>query len=128
MSTTYGTIQFRRSTAAQATADNVVLNVGEPGYETDTGKLKIGDGSTAWNSLQYAFVPGGSSASGITAAAVNGSGHLIITKSDSTTLDAGAVVGPAGPTGPTGPTGPNGTAGATGATGKGITALTINRK
>jgi hypothetical protein len=26
---------------------------GEAGYETDTGKLKIGDGATAWNSLAY---------------------------------------------------------------------------
>lgn len=46
-------IQFRRGTAAQWTAANPVLAIGEPGYETDTGKFKVGDGSTTWNSLIY---------------------------------------------------------------------------
>lgn len=32
---------------------NPVLAAGEPGLEIDTGKLKIGDGTTAWNSLPY---------------------------------------------------------------------------
>lgn len=44
-------IQFRRGTAAQWTASNPVLAQGELGYETDTGNFKIGNGSTAWNSL-----------------------------------------------------------------------------
>jgi hypothetical protein len=42
---------------------------------------------------------------GVSAATVNGSGHLIITKTDSTTIDAGSVVGPQGPQGATGNTG-----------------------
>lgn len=46
--------QFRRGTASQWTSANPTLAAGEPGYETDTGKLKIGDGTTAWNSLAYA--------------------------------------------------------------------------
>jgi len=29
------------------------LAAGEPGYESDTGKLKIGDGTTPWNNLAY---------------------------------------------------------------------------
>lgn len=41
---------------------------------------------------------------------VNSSGHLILTKQDSSTIDAGDVVGPTGATGPTGPTGPLGIA------------------
>jgi hypothetical protein len=48
------TIQLRRGTAAAATADNPTLAAGEIGVETDTGKFKIGDGQTAWNSLAYA--------------------------------------------------------------------------
>lgn len=44
-------IQIRRNTAAAAAASNPVLALGEPGYETDTGVLKIGDGITAWNDL-----------------------------------------------------------------------------
>lgn len=55
-------IQLRRGTAAQWTAANPVLRNGEPGAETDTKKLKVGDGTTAWNSLAYIGVSG----SGIT--------------------------------------------------------------
>ena len=47
------TIQFRRGTAAEWTSANSVLASGEPGFETDTLKFKIGDGTTAWNSLAY---------------------------------------------------------------------------
>jgi hypothetical protein len=46
-------IQARRGTAAQWTSANPTLAAGEWGYETDTGKVKIGNGSTAWNSLGY---------------------------------------------------------------------------
>jgi len=46
-------IQVRRGTASQWTSTNPVLAAGEQGFETDTLKLKIGDGSTAWNSLAY---------------------------------------------------------------------------
>lgn len=46
-------IQLRRDTAADWTANNPILAEGEPGYETDTTKIKYGDGVTAWNSLAY---------------------------------------------------------------------------
>ena len=46
-------IQFRRDTAANWTSANTILSAGELGYETDTNKAKIGDGSTAWHSLEY---------------------------------------------------------------------------
>jgi hypothetical protein len=46
-------IQLRRDTAANWTSANPTLSQGEQGYETDTGKMKIGDGSTAWTSLAY---------------------------------------------------------------------------
>lgn len=46
-------IQLRRGTAAAWTASNPTLMQGELGYETDTGLYKIGNGSTAWNSLSY---------------------------------------------------------------------------
>jgi Major tropism determinant N-terminal domain len=46
-------IKLRRDTAANWTATNPVLAQGEPGYETDTGYMKIGDGATAWVSLDY---------------------------------------------------------------------------
>lgn len=50
-------IQYRRGTAAEWTAANTLLAIGEPGYETDTGKFKVGDGSTSWNSLGYSSGP-----------------------------------------------------------------------
>ncbi len=46
-------MQQRRDTAANWTSNNPTLLNGEIGYETDTGYLKIGDGSTAWTSLGY---------------------------------------------------------------------------
>lgn len=46
-------IQVRRGTASDWAAANPVLLQGEPGLETDTGRLKYGDGTTAWNSLGY---------------------------------------------------------------------------
>jgi hypothetical protein len=50
----------RRDTAANWTAVNPVLLSGEWGLETDTRKLKIGDGVTAWNALAYnGGTPGG---------------------------------------------------------------------
>jgi hypothetical protein len=52
-------ILFRRDTAANWVAENPVLLDGEPGYETDTRKLKIGNGVAAWNALPYSA--GGSS-------------------------------------------------------------------
>ena len=51
-------IQLRRGTVSAGANQWVdqVLYAGEVGYETDTGKFKIGDGTTAWNSLSYASV------------------------------------------------------------------------
>lgn len=44
---------FRRDTASAWSAANPVLGQGEPAWETDTSKGKVGDGATAWNSLPY---------------------------------------------------------------------------
>lgn len=46
-------IQLRHDIAANWTLVNPVLLEGEVGIETDTGKQKFGDGTTAWNSLAY---------------------------------------------------------------------------
>lgn len=48
------TIKTRRGTAAEWSAANPTLAAGEPGYETDTGNLKIGDGVTKYNILSTA--------------------------------------------------------------------------
>jgi hypothetical protein len=83
-------IQFRRDTAANWTSTNPTLAIGEIGLETDTSKWKLGNGSTAWNSLAYAYAAG-----------------------------ATGPTGPQGATGPSGATGSVGATGSTGATGAG---------
>jgi hypothetical protein len=47
------TIQVKRGNAANWASTNPVLATGEWGMETDTGKTKLGNGTTAWNSLPY---------------------------------------------------------------------------
>ena len=47
-------ILLRRGTAAEWAAEDPVLEDGEPGYETDTHLLRIGDGvSTFTNLTEY---------------------------------------------------------------------------
>jgi hypothetical protein len=46
-------IKARRDTAANWTTTNPVLQVGELGLETDSKRIKIGDGATAWNALKF---------------------------------------------------------------------------
>jgi hypothetical protein len=84
-------IQFKRGTSEALTAANILLSVGEPCFETDTGKFKIGDGVLSWSALPYRENFG---ATGVTGA-----------------------TGPTGLQGTTGPTGPQGTTGLTGETG-----------
>lgn len=51
----YKKILFRRDTAANWTSENPVLSAGEIGLETNTNKIKLGDGSTVWSSLPYFY-------------------------------------------------------------------------
>jgi Major tropism determinant N-terminal domain/Collagen triple helix repeat (20 copies) len=94
-------IQIRRGTAAQWTAANPVLLIGELGFETDTNLIKAGNGSTAWTSLTYyTGAVGATGATGATGAqGIQG------------------IQGATGSTGATGASGTNGTNGATGAQG-----------
>jgi len=46
-------MQQRRGTAAQWTSANPILNSGEMGWESDTNKFKIGDGTNHWADLDY---------------------------------------------------------------------------
>lgn len=92
-------IQLRRGTAAAWTAANPVLAEGELGIETDTAKIKAGDGSTAWVSLGYVVGGGGGSSSGGSGAlkcrtASTVSNDLVVagTFMDAVTLVSGDVV------------------------------------
>ena len=80
--------QCKRDTAANWTSNNPVLLSGEWGVETDTKKLKMGDGATAWNGLAYDFSPQnnvaitGGSITGITDLAVADGGTGASTLTD----------------------------------------------
>jgi trimeric autotransporter adhesin len=63
-------IQIRRDTAANWASVNPVLAQGEMGLETDTERMKLGDGTTVYNSLNY-FVTSQTNV-GITGGTING--------------------------------------------------------
>jgi len=52
-------IQIRRDTSSNWTTANPTLAQGELGVETNTSKVKVGTGSTAWTSLGYIIDTGG---------------------------------------------------------------------
>ena len=45
------TITLRKGTATQWNVSNPILALGEPGFDTTNGVLKIGDGVQTWNNL-----------------------------------------------------------------------------
>ena len=49
-------IQLRNDTASNWATENPTLAQGEVGIETDTRLIKVGDGSTAWNDLDYGLL------------------------------------------------------------------------
>lgn len=53
MSERLPTVQHKRGTAADMTAHNPALAEGEFGVETNTFKVKVGDGAKTWNQLPY---------------------------------------------------------------------------
>ncbi len=118
-------IKLRRDTAANWGSVNPVLAAGEAGFESDSNKLKIGDGATAWSSLSYAS--GGASVEVGDNAPSSPEANTLWWNSASGTLyiyydgfwveAVTGLVGPQGIQGPTGATGATGPAGATGATG-----------
>jgi hypothetical protein len=100
-------IQLRRDTALRWASVNPVLAAGEPALESDTGQLKMGDGTSAWSALPYfldvadltpvlqqlvaAAIPPGMSTEqvrDIIGATVVGDGDFIVASAD----DAGDVV------------------------------------
>ena len=74
-------------TAATWTSSNPVLAVGEVGHESDTGKIKVGDGSSSWSALSY------TSATTDTSSATNFTSTLQVNGSDVTTdADIGSTI------------------------------------
>lgn len=108
----------RRGTASLWTSRNPILYAGEIGLETDTGKYKWGDGTTAWNDLGYGIAgpegpPGEDGAPG--ADGTNGSDGAPGAKGDT------GDPGPKGDKGDTGDTGADGAPGTDGSDGAAAT-------
>ena len=61
MPTVSARIKCKIDTAANWTTNDPVLLNGEMGVESDTHFFKVGDGVTAWTSLNYMTSPGGAS-------------------------------------------------------------------
>jgi len=119
MSGTY-VFLFKQNLASAWQSANPILAAGEPGIETDTGKIKFGDGVRSWNNIPYSTdwsryaptqdvdmgakrltnVSGITGLGGVTGAlsavSIGGTNYL--------TLD-GKVINIVGPTGPQGVTG-----------------------
>jgi hypothetical protein len=49
-------IQLRNDTASAWTAANPILAEGELGIENDTKFIKVGDGVSNWNDLEYGLL------------------------------------------------------------------------
>jgi hypothetical protein len=113
-------VQFRRDTATAWAGANPILAQGEVGYEYDTGRFKVGNGTQAWNSLVYSSGVTGptGAANTLTIGSVSAgasAGASIGGTAPNQTLNLVLPIGPTGPTGPQGVTGPTGPTGPTGA-------------
>ena len=49
-------IRIRRDVSVDWSSKNPILDAGEMAYETDTNRFKVGNGTAAWNALDY-FAP-----------------------------------------------------------------------
>lgn len=94
-------LQLRRGSAAQWTAANTLLAQGELGLETDTGKLKIGDGSTVWTSLAY-YTAGSAAVTSVngftgtvvlTASDISGLGTIATQAANNVSITGGSITG-----------------------------------
>lgn len=117
-------INFRKDTSLNWSSNNPILLEGEPGFETNTGSLKIGDGITPWNDLIYLstnsqygvnrIVAG----NGISVGPTGGQGSV--------TISVSAGFGTSGINGTPGIAGTNGTSGSSALSGSsGTSGLTI---
>jgi hypothetical protein len=94
-------IQLRRGAAVSWTAINPVLAEGELGVELDTGKFKLGNGISNWNTLLYSSGPKGDTPDLVSPAAIgtgtpNTGTFTILTATGHTTFEGVTSTGATG--------------------------------
>ena len=75
-------IQIKRGTAADWLAANPILAQGELGLETDTNKMKAGNGTSSWFELQYIAGSGGGGGGGAVTSVNSKTGDVVLVKAD----------------------------------------------
>lgn len=114
-------VQHKRMTASEWADSSLVLLDGELGVESDTGRIKVGNGHDLYSNLLYLTGPKGDRGERGEQGPKGADGVLrfedLTSQQRETLKGAQGPVGPAGPIGPQGPTGPAGTQGLKGETG-----------
>lgn len=118
-------VQHKRMTASEWADSSLVLLDGELGVESDTGRIKVGNGHDLYSNLLYLTGPKGDRGERGPEGPKGADGVLRfedLTSQQRETLRGAqgptGPTGPAGPIGPQGPTGPAGTQGLKGETGE----------
>ena len=115
-------VQHKRMTASEWADSSLVLLDGELGVESDTGRIKVGNGHDLYSNLLYLTGPKGDRGERGEQGPKGADGVLrfedLTSQQRETLKGAQGPVGPAGPIGPQGPTGPAGTQGLKGETGE----------
>lgn len=93
MATVNWSLQHKRDTAANWTANNPILLAGQLGIETDnlttTPKFKIGDGITDWNTLPYATSSASNLSSVLTTGNTTSGNNIVMSGTDVITDSTG---------------------------------------
>lgn len=114
-------VQHKRMPASDWINSPLILLEGELGIESDTGKVKVGNGRDRFSALQYLTGPKGDRGERGEQGPKGEDGVLrfedLTSQQRETLRGAQGPTGPAGPVGPQGPTGPAGTQGLKGETG-----------
>lgn len=115
-------VQHKRMPASDWANSPLILLDGELGVESDTGKVKVGNGRDRFSALQYLTGPKGDRGERGEQGPKGADGVLrfedLTSQQRETLKGAQGPVGPAGPIGPQGPTGPAGTQGIKGEAGE----------
>lgn len=115
-------VQHKRMTASEWADSSLILLDGELGVESDTGRIKVGNGHDLYSALLYLTGPKGERGERGPEGPKGADGVLrfedLTSQQRETLRGAQGLIGPAGPIGPQGPTGTAGPPGLKGASGE----------